>query len=205
MGRQIFKRQIDFNLGLGVARQYRLAAAVYLPQDPPNLEMDFEVFAPEISYAAASLIFACELYLRSAAEDRNEAPGHHSLWRHFKRISAPNRKLLVQSFDQRILQRKYPVSLHVVISSKLYPNEHQIKQLATTDPNEVKGDFFSLERILKDTGETYNLWRYLYQSINSQKQHRVLRLHYVHLFCLCEVLDELLSDAYGIERDQGGH
>ncbi|AZQ68826.1 hypothetical protein EF888_17840 [Silicimonas algicola] len=198
MGRgSVQERHVDFSLGLAIARRYYDAAADFLPTDPQELEISFAAVSDRIAFAASNLIFSTELYIRNAAIDRKNAPSHHNVWSHYRRIAPDNRSLLQERFNDRIGRRTHPVSLSVVVSHSKKLRDEQVKELASTDPSRSKGEFLNLERILKDTGESYSVWRYLYQSIAAQKDHKIVRLHYVHLFCLCECLDEILAKTYG--------
>ena len=88
-------------------------------------------------------------------------PSHHNLWRHFRRISEENRDVITNRFSLRLSQRTHPLSISLVLSKDPRLRDEQVKSLANNDPNEAKGDFLSLERVLKDTGESYNTWRYI--------------------------------------------
>jgi len=143
--------------------------------------------AGNLVYLAVNLIFACESYLKTFVMMSNKTiPENHNLWKIYKVISAEARAVIEKEYYAEIAKRPNRRSLHTLLSLEPHiPKDDLVSRLRKNEEISPKGSFDSLDRILKDTGDSYHAWRYLFESEPSKDKEKVLRLHYDHLDCLC--------------------
>ena len=194
----------DYTMGLSIAKRFHSEVSVIIDAIPATLD-EANYFLADIgkhSFVAINLLFACELYLKIALSiTGREPPESHDLWKLFKNLPAVDQQAINEEFLKEFA--KYPKAFTGNLLLTQTPNlseKEVLEALRLDEKSAPKGEYISLIRVLKDTKDSYLIWRYVYQSFSESKNHRVIRFHWSHLHCLCIVLERILKAT--IEKHQ---
>jgi hypothetical protein len=146
---------------------------------PQNLDL------PSYICLATNLIFACELFLKVGLVLQGTSPPRtHNLYDLFRRLYDAKQSELNSAYEDKM--RNHPEGVaksHTVFlynATGMLPPEHEPESSEPT----------RLQNVLKDTGDSYNTWRYLFQSLTRTPEHLMITFHHVPLHIFCQTMDD---------------
>jgi hypothetical protein len=155
----------------------------------PGSEADYVTIGDAIVYAT-NLIFSCEVYLKTllALDGKLEATGHN-LWALFNAISKNRKDILEAEYKSELARSPHQIEINLLLTNKTY-SDREYSEVGKRLRKKHDG---SLRNILIMTGDSYQSWRYIAQMNANKDKEILLTLPRVHLLCLCNATDRLIS------------
>lgn len=198
----------DWMLAAKMATEYHLPCREYfaaMPADVDEMAKKVTQELPRVTFFATNLIFSVELYLKSIhALQKRPVPTNHNLWSLYQRLPRDVKERLEQEYLKLRASTNMKgglvrllLSNSELIDEKIVEN-HLLKKDKMNDPIEI------LHTCLKRTGDSYKAWRYIFQTVDSDRGFKFIQLDWGPLLLLADTLNLALTntrDSLGTARD----
>jgi hypothetical protein len=175
---------MDVPLALRSARKFHRSAksGIATLVRPLNVAPEYDV--AEIAFLATQLTFATELYLKFGLTLQRTVPPYcHNLISLFDKLNEEIRRRLEASYRSKMSDYAEGTATSLILLATRTPDEQ---------PGESaeRGTGATLREVLKETGDAYKTWRYLFQAPSRTPGQYVISFYHVGLDVLCDSMDE---------------
>nr|WP_321252925.1 HEPN domain-containing protein [uncultured Ruegeria sp.] len=189
-------------MAVRTAREFRRNVKVIFDQVPANKDLAAAHFGANTDlmiFSATNLIFAAELFLKSLYLVIGlKPPQNHNLWKLYTGLPKKLQEIIEGNFGAKFAALENKASLHIV-HARAQLSQEEFESAVSSERKPVKpnasGSNTGLRQALKETGDSYQAWRYLFQGLNNGRRQQVLHLHWPHLDCFCGVVDDIILNA----------
>lgn len=198
-------------MAVRTAREFRRQVKVIFDEVPVNKDLAAAYLGAntdQLIYSATNLIFAAELFLKSLYLVFGlKPPQNHNLWKLYTGLPKKLQEIVEGDFGAKFATLENTASLHIV-HARAQLSQEEVESAVSSARKSVKpnasGSNTGLRQALKETGDSYRAWRYLFQGLNNGRRQQVLHLHWPHLDCFCGVVDEIILNAQRQYAEQHG-
>lgn len=180
-------------LALQMARAFHSRVSEMLAQVPKGLNEANNYMAADTArtvFIVINLLYTTEIYIKICAKLAGKEIWGHDLWKLFEQLPASVQKGIQEEFSKKFASWRHDLKGMTVFATRQLTESEVLDAMKKA---EVEGDPTSVERVLKESADTYVVWRYLYESLSNDKDCLALIFNWTHLDCLCAVLDDVIT------------